>query len=616
MTLLPVHLLLLILFSVTLGCRGGGYKNDSNYDGDEADGRRRLFSLSKFGDPKTTNVKENLLVGDSGETTNAKENLLVGDSGERMVVRGVNGTSGLSPNEIIFEINNARPDCWYTITIQSAHKYTKTATLMLKEVSDDKSTSLLVFSWAPIIPGQFQASVHVTDQSKDHETPMIMPPVSIEIHESTPEIGWINLQHRIENKPPCQSVDNVAQYSYWGGDWFGPELGLPEGNRQGWTYVPSQQMNCKIETFPPEVITRSPQMKSIFILGRSVERGIFFSLLDLALSWEEKAEMVHSIVAKCWGRAEATKGNLKIMYQDFRSSSFEDPTLPGHIECHNDRLVKDSSSFVHNATLLWKELFEDESRWPSVVYMSTAYSSNKRQQQHFLFDHHVRSFVQSLPKTWQGTLILGDGELTGRSISHYEMYQEYLRDINRYVLELNDSRVRWLDGMGISSDMKLWNQDAGKKVMRSQHFHRFCDSRVDSGADELRMKVCSNTTELIAQLLLGHALGEKQELMNQIGDAQPASMKLCHKCPACLLPFQLTPYPNMTCEASGKFERHFGTIDCSFVRKRLEMTWFENFDLCPAYCTDAPVARSFQTESDVVDVRRCEVPPEQDTLTS
>ena len=95
----------------------------------------------------------------------------------------------------------------------------------------------------------------------------------------------------------------------------------------------------------------------------------------------------------------------------------------------NDRLVKDSSSFVHNATLLWKEIFEDESRWPSVVYMSvsgicvgiarfrvltyphllkTAYSSNKRQQQHFLFDHHVKAFVQSLPKTWLGTLVLGD----------------------------------------------------------------------------------------------------------------------------------------------------------------------------------------------------------------
>ena len=156
--------------------------------------------------------------------------------------------------------------------------------------------------------------------------------------------------------------------------------------------------------------------------------------------------------------------------------------------------------------------------------------------------------------------------------------------------------------------------------MRSQHFHRFCDSRVDSGADQLGMRVCSNTTELIAQLLLGHALGPKQELMNQIGEdsVQPesSSMRLCHKCPACLLPFQLTPYPNMTCEPSGKFERHMGTTDCSFVRKRLEMTWFENFDLCPAYCLDSPVARSFQTESDVVDVRRCEVPPVHETSAS
>jgi len=41
----------------------------------------------------------------------------------------------------------------------------------------------------------------------------------------------------------------------------------------------------------------------------------------------------------------------------------------------NDKLVKDSSSFVHNATLIWKEIFEDESNWPSVVYMSVSLNS-------------------------------------------------------------------------------------------------------------------------------------------------------------------------------------------------------------------------------------------------
>ena len=164
---------------------------------------------------------------------------------------------------------------------------------------------------------------------------------------------------------------------------------------------------------------------------------------------------------------------MRVVYQDFRSSNFEDPTEPPFIECHNDKLVKYAgSSFITNATKLWEEIFQqDEYEWPSVIYFDTGYMSIN-----FKFDYHVKFFVDMLPPTWQGTMFIGDPALSGRYGGYVSIpqYEEYLAGINGMRKLLKDPRVRWIDGHGISKEMRMNNQDGEEYMSRSQHFHRYC----------------------------------------------------------------------------------------------------------------------------------------------
>jgi hypothetical protein len=198
-------------------------------------------------------------------------------------------------------------------------------------------------------------------------------------------------------------------------------------------------MNCKLETFDTQSLRSLPEKKSIYILGRSVERGIFLSLVDIMLKEHEKRFLKRSIIDKCWGRASITKGNMRVVYQDFRSSMFEDPTEPPFIECHNDKLVKHAgSSFITNATKLWEEIFQqDESDWPSVIYFHTgfAHAYNRNAPNRFMFDYHVKLFVDMLPPTWQGTMFIDNVTLSGWDGGYANMlhYGEYLKDITDMV---------------------------------------------------------------------------------------------------------------------------------------------------------------------------------------
>jgi len=331
-------------------------------------------------------------------------------------------------------------------------------------------------------------------------------------------------------------------------------------------------MNCKLETFDTQSLRSLPEKKSIYILGRSVERGIFLSLVDIMLEEHEKRFLPRSILGKCWGRASITKGNMRVVYQDFRSSMFEDPTEPPFIECHNNKLVKNAgSSFITNATKLWEEIFQqDESDWPSVIYFHTgfarAYSRNDPNR--FIFDYHVKLFVDMLPPTWQGTMFIGDFTLSGRDGGYVNMlhYEEYLKDINDMVNLLgNDPRVRWIDGHGISKEMRMYSQEGEKYLSWSQHFHNYC---TNTGINGEAMTVCSNVTEMMGQLLLGHALGTKADFMEQV---------------------KRTPSDSRREEVGSASDQNREPLSC------------------PLSCLEQEVTSEFRSESDTVFVRQCPI---------
>ncbi|KAL3807583.1 hypothetical protein ACHAXA_000385 [Cyclostephanos tholiformis] len=525
------------------------------------------------------------------------------------------------PSEIMIEILNPKSKCDYSVTIQSQSFYTGTAMLLAEGQFTTDSCQLglrkchMVYSWKPILPGHYDVLVHEIDRSY-RKTPLIQPPHPLVISEGAVRAGLSMIEDRILNMPPCQSERRKDIYSHWEGDWLGPDIRLENNIRTGWSFLPSSRMACKLETFDAQALRSLPEKKSIYILGRSVERGIFLSLIDIMLEAHEKAFLKESIIGKCWGRATITKGNLEVVYQDFRSANFEDPTEPLYIECHNDKLVKKAgSSFIMNATKVWEEIFQEESNWPSVIYFVTGYGQNK-----FMFDNHVKIFVDMLPPLWQGTLIFGDFTLSGREggFVNVPQYEAYLNDINGMVNSLgNDPRVRWIDGHGISKEMRMYGQKGVNYVARSQHFHSYCRH---TGIHGEAMTVCSNVTEMMGQLLLGHAIGRKSDLIERMKQTPSNSFTLtwCHACPKCMLPFAIVPYPKMTCVSGpilsvispfGKnMEQRANCFSTTKPFKVVQSTQSHDPLKCPSSCLEQEVTSEFRSESDTVLVRKCPIP--------
>lgn len=477
--------------------------------------------------------------------------------------------------------------------------------------SDSIQRCRLVYSWRPILPGQYEVLVHEIDQGSRGKTPLIPPsPHPFVVTELVVGAGLTMLEERMSNMPPCQSQRWNESSLRWEGDWLGPDVGLENSLRTGWSFLPSRRMGCMLQTFDKHSVQRSlPEMKSIFILGRSVERGMFLSLVDILLDPREKMYLKDAIVGKCWGRASITKGYLKVVYQDFRSATFEDPTRPPFIECHNDNLVKEiGSSYTTNATQVWEEIFHgvDKSNWPSVIYYCTAFGTHK-----FVFDYHVKLFVDMLPPTWHGTLLIGDMTFSAQMGGYVSLpeYETYLKDIHHMMNALgHDSRVRWIDGHGISKEMRMYSQQGEEYVARSQHFHNYCKR---SGSNGEVMNVCSNVTEMMGQLLLGHALSPKAEYTTESLGNTNSTLTWCHACPECLLPFAIIPNPQMTCVTGpifpkkSVFLRSDDSEKCRMQLVRMKANEGRDPRSCPLSCLEEEPTSEFRTESDTVHVRQC-----------
>jgi len=116
------------------------------------------------------------------------------------------------------------------------------------------------------------------------------------------------------------------------------------------------------------------------------------------------------------------------------------------------------------------------------------------------------------------------------------------------------------------------------------------------------MVVCSNVTEIMGQLLLGHALGPKDEFKQQVeeansyeNDISPNYLRWCHHCPKSFFPFRIVPYPTLEC-VEGPIEAKKGVVDIPGKEGK-----------CPDSCLARTASRSFPSQSDTVYVRQCPV---------
>ena len=360
-------------------------------------------------------------------------------------------------------IPSSSPSSIYSVTIISYNKYTGAANLVSAKSNN------FVYEWQPPFPGEYEVLVHEIMQSNefhDRHSSLVQPsPFHISIDSLEDNSSNMHFKSPT-NLIPCQST-GFYSFSEWDGDWVGPALNPDNPIRTGWSFLPSKKMNCSLETYSQEDIYGMNKKKSIYILGSSIDRGVFLSLVDILLSTNEKEHFSESIVGKCWGRATVQKGNLELMYQDFRTQLFGDPIRhKDYFECHNDKIAQESPiNFVDNATLVWEEIFQEKENWPSVILLRVY---------HMI---HVKTFIRMLPSTWEGTLFLVDKQLSGMvsglvdkegNIVDKDAYNMYLRNVKENLRKLDDDRVRWLDSLGISKEMRMYSESGPSKIGASQ----------------------------------------------------------------------------------------------------------------------------------------------------
>lgn len=220
------------------------------------------------------------------------------------------------PRRFVIAVANARPGCQYSVTIASHGRYTGTAAATPGEGGRHRT-----YLWDPPFPGAFEVLVHEIDERVAGGTPLVAPsPFPIWAEDGRPPGAQpgapFPVEERARTAPPCQTRTDPDLYARWDGDWIGPDLWMGADRlRTGWSFVPGPRMNCRIESFSRDELRGVPAKRKIYVLGSSIQRGVFLSLVDVLMDNYEKKELRDSVIGKCWGRATVTKGNLEVMYQ-------------------------------------------------------------------------------------------------------------------------------------------------------------------------------------------------------------------------------------------------------------------------------------------------------------
>lgn len=105
---------------------------------------------------------------------------------------------------------------------------------------------------------------------------------------------------------------------YWRtGSWISSNVASREHGvlRDGWVFQPR---NCAYEAFSHEdlmLLAGRDEPTWIVALGNSILRGVFLTLVDMALVEGQKDEFSTSVLFKCWGFSDVRIGNLRLTYQ-------------------------------------------------------------------------------------------------------------------------------------------------------------------------------------------------------------------------------------------------------------------------------------------------------------
>jgi len=415
------------------------------------------------------------------------------------------------------------------------------------------------------------------------------------------------MESKLRHLPPCQSLDPQS-LTEWRGTWYGPAAKLaPTGGkmRTGWTFFPKK---CTLETFNRRDLkhlqhSSVAQNNTIVILGTSKERGVFLSLVDLALYPSQKVKMESSFMRKCWGRMSVQIGSMKFVYQDIRPDMFKTndafKTNDGTIICHNDNLAK-PLGLLRNTNQAIKKMFEHKENVPKVILLNSGcglflYNNTLFLENVLSCTVILKSLISSIPSTWNGTIYTVDSYSFSATITQSMNEKEYItytNNLKKWTFLVNDTRVRMLDTVSLGNPMGLTAEIPGT-LHSSVHWHHFCDQE--------DIKVCSNVTDTVAQLILARAVApEGKKFLQLPHSSQDISQEIpqmvaCADCPVNLFPFHVKVVPELRCIAGPLKD------DDTFYK-----VVGHNKKKCPAWCMTNDTISGYEgTESDVVTERTC-----------
>lgn len=397
----------------------------------------------------------------------------------------------------------------------------------------------------------------------------------------------------IRQMPPCQAepFDTLLP---WTGHWVGPNGLAPNRRmRTGWTFLPDK---CELEVFSPEEITSAAknQPVTIAVLGTSRERGIFLSMVDLALHSNEKSNLETSKVGKCWGRAMIEVNDLKLIYQDVRTQIIYPDENPNAVTCHAANVALGSGMY-RNTTEMMKNLFEQENPQVLVLWSgcySTLYYDDSEKFLNASCIKTLKTLLGNLPYDWKGTLYVTEGQIVAdTAFLTADQYHYYIRNMQSLPHFFNDTRVQFITLEDLVSPMRLHGERPGI-IRGSTHYHRWCNEK------EGEIRVCSNVTEALAQLLLSRAIapnGRRHLQLNTTGVKRERRVKVCTDCPENLIPMHVKPKPDLDCYIGG----------LTAVQAPGEPYFMQ----CPSECMEKEPTSKFQTQSGTVEVRECIINP-------
>ena len=474
----------------------------------------------------------------------------------------------------------------------------------------------LTATYKSSFPGEYKIYVEVVklgktkDQARSQGVPIVGSPFDLVI-EGEPFFD-------VNTLPVCGTSEDSSniEESFWRtGSWISSNIASEKHgvSSDGWVFQPE---TCVYDTFSYEdliILSENKDPIWILILGNSIQRGVFLTMIDMLLNEEQKGNFKKSILSKCWGYAEVTVGNLRITFQDFRTysaSSNDDVTI-----CNDEKLLIDSSSgFIRSAKdFLENIVFKEGGDWPTLIF-SPSYVTNDEENTNVTVD----TLMDSLPYNWEGKVVMAQ-HMSGFGFFHYlenNPTRKYIDDIgfintinvNTYEKNIiskieyyqrEDDRVSFMSVFPMYQS-KLFESEFTRgndhTYGASIHFHSF--STFDHTYNGSKM-VTSTMTEMISNILFTNLVVSKEFFYSKnknVDFVKPNMFNICTDCPSSLFPIHIKSSPNITCEYVSGIKEHLEAAGPAWDKT-----------MCPSWCMDKePDSQLPMGNGKFIDVRNCQ----------